>query len=251
MPPEVLKRRRLILLDYDGTMVSISGKPPLACLSESKGRQLKNISRVPGIKAGIITGRSLKDIKRLLGVKNILISANHGFEIYYRNKIFYPCGRGFRKQMDLLGEKLREHLDHIPNLFFESKGFSVAVHYRLVPRKYWDCIECAVRRVSAPWRKKFGWQLTGGKRLWEVRPAVHWNKGDAAVWIWKKIAPKAELWYFGDDLTDEDVFRALDKKGVTVVVGARRKSKAGYYAKNVAEVWEALNLLISRKSEVL
>jgi trehalose-phosphatase len=247
IPGKYLKRQQLILLDYDGTIVPIRGKPPLARLSKAGKLELKKISRSPGIKLGIITGRALKDIHGLLGVKGILISANHGFEVYHKGKIFYPCGRGFKKPMDSLGKKLWEHLDHIPRLLLESKGFSVAVHFRLVPRKYWDDIECVMRRVSAPWRKRFNWKLTGGKRLWEVRPAVHWNKGDVALWIWKKFAPRSIPWYFGDDLTDEDAFRVLKNKGITVTVGRRTHSRAKYFAKGVSEVWKTLDFLIKRR----
>lgn len=228
-------------------MVPIRGKPPLARLSAPKKQKLRTILKVPGIKLGVITGRSLKDIQKLLGMKGIIISANHGFEVYHKGRIFYPRGKKLKIPMDSLGKKLWEHLDHIPGLLLESKGFSVAVHFRLVPRKYWDDIECVMRRVSAPWRNGFGWRLTGGKMLWEVRPSTHWNKGDVARWVLKKFAPKAIPWYFGDDLTDEDAFRALKREGVTVVVGRHSGSKAKYLAGSVSDVWKALDLLIKKR----
>lgn len=243
VPPDIQGRENLVLLDYDGTLTPIVGRPGHARLPVEHRRKLKDILRRRRLKIGIVTGRALKDIRALLDIEGVLISANHGFEVYNEGRVFYPCGRGFKGPMDELGKALAGHLDHIPGLLLESKGFSVAVHYRLVPRRYWDDIEYVMRRVSAPWRKRYDWELTRGKRLWEVRPSLHWNKGDVSLWIWKKFAPEALPWYFGDDLTDEDAFRAFKRCGVTVTVGRRMNSHAKYFAKNVAEVWQTLQFL--------
>ncbi len=242
MPTDMIRKNHLVLLDYDGTLTSIMDRPGRARLSGARKRKLIIISKKKRIKIGLVTGRSLCDIKGLLG-GGVLISANHGFEVCHKGKVLYPLGKSFKKPMDELGKALTGHLDRIPGLLLESKGFSVAVHYRMVPGRYWDDIERIVKRVSAPWRRRYGWRLTRGKKLWEVRPSSHWNKGDAVLWMWKKFAPDAVPWYFGDDLTDEDAFRSFKGRGITVIVGRRMRSHARYFARNVAEVWQALRSL--------
>ena len=64
-------------------------------------------------------------------------------------------------------------------------------------------------------------------------PPIMWNKGEAALWLFKKqeiIKGRGNILpvYIGDDTTDEDAFEALKNKGITVFVGASKFSKAQY-----------------------
>jgi len=54
--------------------------------------------------------------------------------------------------------------------------------------------------------------------------------------------------YIGDDITDEDVFKALKKKGLMVFVGKSGNSKADYYLKNTEEVTKFLRLISDLRS---
>ena len=54
--------------------------------------------------------------------------------------------------------------------------------------------------------------------------------------------------YIGDDSTDEDAFKALKNKGLTIFVGESSDSKAGYYLKNTEEVVKFLRLISDLKS---
>ena len=86
-----------------------------------------------------------------------------------------------------------------------------------------------VRTKVGPLLEKYGLQLTRGKMLMEVRPALHWNKGKAVLWIWRRLAPKYVPFYIGDDVTDEDAFSALRPYGITVRIGRKTASHAQYY----------------------
>jgi trehalose-phosphatase len=79
-------------------------------------------------------------------------------------------------------------------------------------------------------------------------PPVSWNKGKIVMWLLakqeavlrrKNILPV----YIGDDLTDEDAFRALKTRGLTVFVGRPGKSCAGYYLKDTKEAGRFLRLI--------
>ena len=58
-----------------------------------------------------------------------------------------------------------------------------------------------------------------GKKVFEIRPAVKWNKGDAVNWLIKNLAFTGMPIYLGDDTTDQDVFIALKQRGLSVWVG--------------------------------
>jgi trehalose-phosphatase len=83
----------------------------------------------------------------------------------------------------------------------------------------------------------------------EVRPPVDWDKGKVVMWLLarqqfasegKQVLPV----YIGDDLTDEDAFKAIKNKGITIFVGEPKVSHAQYYLKNVNEVAEFIKVIL-------
>ena len=96
--------------------------------------------------------------------------------------------------------------------------------------------------TAAPWLRAGALRLLIGADVHEYLPAAGWNKGDAVRWIAHDVERRTGQapWvaYFGDDLTDEDAFRAVGD-GVSVVVG-RRASAARYRLESPADVALAL-----------
>jgi trehalose 6-phosphate phosphatase len=79
-----------------------------------------------------------------------------------------------------------------------------------------------------------------GKNVIEFLPRVHWGKGQAVLWISRRLAPtpragRPVVLYAGDDATDEAAFAALKGRGITVRVGAERGG-ADYAVKNVGSI---------------
>jgi trehalose 6-phosphate phosphatase len=118
----------------------------------------------------------------------------------------------------------------------------VAVHVRGVARELRTAVLDAADRAAAPWLVSGALRRLVGADVHEFLPAAHWTKGDAVRWIVHDVerATGQPAWvaYFGDDLTDEDAFRAIDD-GVSVVVG-RRASAARYRLESTADVAAAL-----------
>ncbi|MFH1093159.1 MAG: trehalose-phosphatase [Candidatus Omnitrophota bacterium] len=74
-----------------------------------------------------------------------------------------------------------------------------------------------------------------------MKPPVSWNKGHAVSLMLKRITVgrgKSGLLpiFIGDDATDEDAFRAIKNKGLTIFVGKPKKSCAQYYLRDDKEV---------------
>jgi trehalose 6-phosphate phosphatase len=237
-------RHHVFMFDYDGTLVPMKPKPHLARMSVARRRMLSALARTKGISVAIITGRSLADIRRLLPLPEIILAANHGCEISFRGAVLYPCGRKHLQPMTAMARALSSATETIPGVLVESKGFSVALHYRLTPRRFWKELLLIVRDVSKPWRKKHGFRITGGKRIWEIRPSLQWNKGKAALWIIQRFVPGAVPWYFGDDETDEDAFRTLRQGGITMCIGGRKRTLAKHRLQSVSDVWTMIRLLV-------
>jgi len=78
-------------------------------------------------------------------------------------------------------------------------------------------------------------------------PGRH-NKGTAVKEILRGAGDVTSL-YLGDDRTDEDAFRALKHRGITVYVGAKRASAAGYYLNSPREAVLFLRELLALREE--
>jgi len=90
-----------------------------------------------------------------------------------------------------------------------------------------------------------GLRRTGGKKIYELRPDVDWDKGHAVLWLIEALGLQACLpVYIGDDLTDEDAFRALEGKGVGICVqAAPHPTVSNYSLPDPAAVRELLAAL--------
>ena len=94
----------------------------------------------------------------------------------------------------------------------------LAVHYRNVARESIGRIHQALEKIIERW--KGGWQITSGKMVLEIRPQVEGDKGKVVQEILQAFSVEGFLSIFlGDDRTDEDAFRVVKKRGITVHVG--------------------------------
>lgn len=226
----------LLLFDFDGTISPIVADPRDAILPNDVKRWLNDLIGKKNIILGIVTGRALIDITKKMNLANIIYAANHGMEIYWKGRLLLQKGGCYKKPLSQLAIKLEPLLRTIPGVVIESKGLSFAVHFRKVRNGLRKRVKKIVRETSAPWLKKQRLQLTSGKMILEVRPALHWNKGKAALWIWKTLAPKYVPFYIGDDITDEDAFAALRPYGVTIRIGKKKDSHAEFCVPSIKTI---------------
>ena len=89
-------------------------------------------------------------------------------------------------------------------------------------------------------------KLTQGKKVFEIRPPVKWDKGKAVLWLLKKLSKgkKDVPIYIGDDKTDEDAFLALRKKGITIRVGRSNNTYANRCIDNVNGVYKFIKSML-------
>lgn len=240
-----LKRAEQILLlcDYDGTLTPIVSRPQDAGLSPKMKRLLTELAGSPKLTLGIMSGRSLAQIKRLLGLKKIIYAGNHGLEIdCVGTRFIHPKAARSRPLLSRLSQQLKERLNAIPGVIVEDKGLTLSVHYRRVMSHKLPQLKKLFAEVIEPLKAAQKVKPTAGKKVWEVRPPVAWDKGQAVRWIIKKCAEKLREKqtllpiYLGDDATDEDAFKALRDHGIAIRVGKHLRTQAKYFLRNVAEV---------------
>ena len=239
----------LLLFDYDGTLTPIAQTPQQAVISKKAKEFLKKLSRKPNSTLAIISGRALKDIKHIVGLEDIIYAGNHGLEIE-GPKIKFESQVSPRLKLVIrnIAEELSKRLSGIKGVLIEDKGLTLSIHYRLVSKGDIPMFEKIISEVTNSPAVRGKVKVNSGKKVYEIKPPVKWDKGKVALWLLarqqflsgeKNVLPV----YIGDDITDEDAFRALERKGLTVFAGEPGDSKADYYLKNTEEVTKFLRLI--------
>lgn len=228
-----------LMLDFDGTLTAIRRDPDKARLSGGAVRILKRAARTPGIDLSIISGRSLKDIRKRVGIEGLTYAGNHGLEIQGPGIKFSASGPAkIKRTMSLIAGELRGEFRKIKGVIIEHKGLTVSVHFRMVKSSGEGDVEEVFKRVTAPYVSKKKIMITPGKKIWEVRPPVKWDKGRTVLFLLekkRKTIKKILPIYLGDDRTDEDAFKAIGNTGICVFVGRPGRSAAPYYLRGAAE----------------
>ena len=126
----------------------------------------------------------------------------------------------------------------------ESKVFTASIHFRRASESSLEEVHRTVQAALAPIVDLF--QVTQGLQVFEIRPRVNWHKGLAVRWIREALGQRDALsMYMGDDLTDEDAFRALPD-GITIRVGRASGTCARYYIELQDSVQEFLQWLATQ-----
>ena len=210
-----------VFLDYDGTLTPIVSHPEEAVLSDSMRQTLRELAaRAPVV--AILSGRELDDVRRRVNIDSIVYAGSHGFDIAGPHGLRRQMATEFLSNLDMAEKELHAVLGGISGARAERKRFSVAAHYRNVKENDVPKVEQAVSEVATRHR---GLRRMEGKKVFELLPAIAWDKGN--------IRPI----FIGDDRTDEDAFRALEQRGIGILVSEQSQpTGAKYSLKDPAEV---------------
>lgn len=249
-------KKIILLTDFDGTLTPIQEHPDMAVLSEEMHQILLNISHSRTFFLGIITGRSLLQIKKLVTIPKILYAANHGIELEGPGVRFSSAeAKKARHNLWQVYMQLFTSLRHVKGVYLEDKGYTLSVHYRLVKKaRDVEFITNTLTSIIKPYGERNALFLSTGKKVYEIRPPVTWNKATTIQWLLTNYFPltvgeDALLVYLGDDTADIEVFHALKGKELTIFVGnPSDTSAANYYVNSPDEVKKFLEYLYKQKS---
>lgn len=221
----------VVFLDYDGTLTPIVEDHTKAFLSDDMRAAVAALA--DRCKVAIVSGRDLRMLRDLVKVDGVAYAGSHGFEISGPHGLHDSLEKGveFLPVLDHAEKRLRAGLAGIPGHAVERKRFSIAVHYRRATAADATLIESIVDTVLSEYS---GLKKGLGKKVFELRPDIDWDKGRAVDWLLERLAgdgTAAMPIYVGDDITDEDAFRALAGRGLSlVVVNPEDRSTAADYA---------------------
>ena len=230
-------KRPAVFLDYDGTLTPIVSRPEDAVLSRPMRTALERLAR--SCLTVIVSGRERSEVAALVAMDSLYYAGSHGFDITgpHGSAMQHSAGEDFVTDIADAYERLKPEVERIPGATIENKRFALAIHYRNVAERDVAPIE---RMVSAVVEGNPRLRRTGGKKIFEVRPNIDWHKGKALLWVMEALAlsPNDTVpIYIGDDETDEDAFRAIQRDGVAIVVlDESRPTDAHYQVSDVDEV---------------
>jgi alpha,alpha-trehalase len=238
------ERRAALFLDYDGTLTPIVSRPEDARLAEEMREVLRLLAG--SCTVAVVSGRDRADVEPLVGLPGLVYAGSHGFDIRGPGglQLEHEGGRECLAELESAERQLRARLERTPGALVERKRFAIANHYRNVAPADVPAFERAVREVHAGHPRL---RLSRGKKVLELRPDIAWDKGRAVLWLLEALGlqgPDVVPIYLGDDVTDEDAFRALVGRGVAVLVGhPEYASWASYRLEDTSEVLEFLRAL--------
>lgn len=229
----------LLFLDYDGTLVRIQRSPERATLSATRRRRLAELRRKAFV--CIVSGRALAELERLIRLPGMALVGNHGLELRFRDRRWiHPGAAAALPALASALAGIARGVEGWPGVFVEDKGITASVHYRAAAPALRRPLKKLVEEEVA--RRGGELVVREGKKVLEVRPNVDWDKGQAVLFVMESFGldPRSFPIYIGDDMTDEDAFRALRDRGSTILVGSRRKTLAKGRLRDVGRVWKFL-----------
>ncbi|MFC1522254.1 trehalose-phosphatase [Elusimicrobiota bacterium] len=231
-------------LDFDGTLAPIVSHPRLAKLSSPIKKALKKLADRNGIKIAIVSGRSLGNLKTKIDLGRLIYAGNHGLEIAAQNKTWlHPKAKLAKNIIQELAEKLSWEIEDYSGAWVENKNVSLSLHYRSVASKRAvKTLKRTVFKFLKPHKNKI--MILQGKKVFDIRPCVKWNKGDALLKVARNACKKCRFIFIGDDVTDEEAFKTLKNKAVTVKVGFDGSTRARYRIKDHVQVQKLLELIL-------
>ncbi len=232
--------RRIIFLDYDGTLVPFAEHTYLAKPTQEILKILDLLSEDERNDVIIVSGRDRETLESWFGMLNIGLIAEHGAWIKGKRegwKTLKPLVTDFKSKILPI---LELYVDRVPGSFVEEKEFSIVWHYRRVNSELASVRAKELIDNLVNFTANIDIQILHGNKVVEVKPSGI-NKGTAALYYLEGKDFDFIL-AIGDDWTDEDLFKVLPETAYSIRVGMAQ-SYAKFNLRSHRDVIELLKKL--------
>lgn len=232
----------MLLLDYDGTLVPIEAIPDLARPDAATRHLLTRLSSRASTQVHIVSGRGRDVLEGWLGDLPVALHAEHGFWSRAPGQDWVgraPLDDTWRTRAL---EILNDFAARTPGSLVEEKRSGLAFHYRLADREYGPYQANELRLHLTSMLANSPVEVVSGSMVVELRPHGA-DKGQVVKGLTSSASPETLFAAFGDDRTDEDLFRALPPGSVSVHVGSAA-TVAALRVASVSRVHRLLSALV-------
>ncbi len=232
--------RRLLILDYDGTLSPFRARPEDAFPSRDILDVLQRLSADPRNKVVISSGRDHSTLEEWLGHLPLDMAAEHGVffkegNVWHRNLLTQEAW-----DAEILGI-LQTFVDKTPGSKMEMKETALVWHFRKVDAWLASLREQQLINALIGPCTRHNMQIMRGNKIVEVKSSAY-TKGSEAKRL-LKTGRYDFILAMGDDTTDEDTFRALPRSAFTIKIGSVSE-QARYYLYNQTDTLPFLRSLM-------
>lgn len=234
--------RRILFLDYDGTLVPFSRHLALAKPTDEVLMILNQLSQDKSNEIVLISGRDRSTLDRWFSSLRINLVAEHGIWIKETGsvwKLAKPLSNSWKSQVHPL---LETYSDRVPGSFIEEKDYSLAWHYRRADAALGNVRAKELMDDLIAYTANMEAQVLAGSKVVEIKSAGV-NKGTATLLFLAK-KPFDFILAAGDDWTDEDVFASLPENAYSIHIGFSA-SRARYYLSTQQQLIRLISNLIN------
>jgi len=234
-------QRRLIFLDYDGTLIPLMRRPHLARPSEEVMRLLTNLALDNKNTCVLISGRERETLLQWFGNLPLNLVAEHGVWIRESGKDWKMLKQNANDWKPRILPILEMYADRLPGSFVEEKEYSIAWHFRTADPEQGQMLVSELTDNLVSFTANIDVQVLRGHKVLEVRNAGE-NKGNAGL-HWISRGGYDFVLAVGDDWTDEDLFVVLPETEYSIRVGITN-TRARYNLRDTNDVLRLLDQLV-------
>jgi len=210
--------RRLLLLDYDGTLVPFAPRPDAARPSLELIRTLERLSVHDRTDLVLVSGRPREVLDEWFTVPTINLVAEHGAwmkrAVGGQWRMMRPLRNEWKQQVLPI---MRAAADRLPGAFVEEKEYTLVWHFRQADPELGSLRAKELADSLVQLTANMDLVVVSGNRVVEVRDSAM-SKAHAAL-EFLSLGPYDLVLAIGDDSTDEDMFRVLPMSAYTIRVG--------------------------------
>ena len=235
-----ISKKRLLLLDYDGSLVPFNrdyrdAKPPTSLLN-----LLKKFCDDERNEIVIISGRSSEDLDNWFGDLRVNLVSEHGAAKKTKaSKTWKILERSDTDWKQILLPVLEKYARLTPGAKVEIKPHSLVWHYRDASSYHAQKYLVIIKHTLKPILKNYKLELLQGNKVLEIKNPFITKANAARPWLMKKYEFELTI---GDDVTDESIFNILPEDSYSIKVG-RGRTAARFRlvsSKNVIGLLESL-----------
>jgi trehalose 6-phosphate synthase/phosphatase len=250
MQPAIMKKllknyheakSRIIIANYDGTLVPLNGKEHTGWTVENLLQLLEGLNQNDKTDIVIISGRGRDDLEDLLGDSPVNLTAEHGSWIREAGardwKLFKPLSAEWKEEILPI---LELYTDRLPGSFIQERDYSISWHFHKADIEQASVLSKELSDHLLSITTNIGVQVLPGRKVIEVSNSGI-NKGELAMhWLSRKNYDFVLA--LGAGWSDELLFGTMPGHAWTIKVGML-KTDARYVLKKQQDVITLLQQL--------
>lgn len=239
-PPELHELRNsgtvALFLDFDGTLVDLAATPDAIHVPDGLAHALEALGTRHRGAMAVVSGRALDNLAEHLGAFQFAVAGSHGAEVRGAS------GETIGAKPTMLLAAVQDAVDLFARdnaeVSIERKAYGLALHYRAAPH-----LEDSVRGFAAELAAAYDLQIKQGKAVCELMQSRGGKDRAVSLLMQRPLFAGAHPVFIGDDVTDEDGFEEVVRRGGTaIVVGERDSAAAQFRLADPAAVRDWLSL---------